>query len=124
MDSRRYPNFGDAEYTPRLRRLGWKLLIDPRARVFCQPNNIPARVVRMTFRERFDALFLNLGHIHNLRRRLYSNLDGAPTRLHGATAFVVFFVRLLLRRNAESAWAVSQSETPLRELYADALVKD
>ncbi len=33
MNSERYPNFGDAEYTPRLRKKGWKLLIEPRARV-------------------------------------------------------------------------------------------
>ena len=31
MNSEKYPNFGDAEYTPRLRKKGWKLLIDPRA---------------------------------------------------------------------------------------------
>jgi hypothetical protein len=99
-------------------------LIDPRARVFCQPNNIPAKVLKMTLKERFDALFVNLGHIHNLRRRLYSNLDGAPTRIQGAAAFVAFFVRLLLRKNAEGEWAASREERPLKEVYAKAVVKN
>src|SRR5437773_318747 len=44
MDSKHFPNFGDAEYTPRLKRASWQLLIDPRARVFCQPNSVPPRV--------------------------------------------------------------------------------
>lgn len=124
LDSKRYPNFGDAEYTPRLRKKGWKLLIDPRARVFCQPNNIPAQVKKMSVKEKFDALFINLGHIHNLRRRFYSNWDGAPTRIHGAAAFTAFFVRLLLRRNAEGQWGGMQNEKPLSEIYSKAVVKD
>ncbi len=78
MNSARYPNFGDAEYTPRLKKKGWKLLIEPRARVFCQPNNVPPKVTKMSLKEMYNALFINLGHIHNLRRRFYSNIDGAP----------------------------------------------
>lgn len=123
MDSKRYPNFGDAEYTPRLRKNGWKLLIEPRARVFCQPNNIPAKVTKMTFREKFNALFINLGHIHNLRRRFYSNWDGAPTKMQGVAAFSVFFIRLLLRKNAEGQWGSFQKERDLAEIYADSVVE-
>lgn len=124
MDSKRYPNFGDAEYTPRLKKKGWKLLIEPRARVFCQPNNIPIKVTKMTFREKFNALFINLKHIHNLRRRFYSNLDGAPNKIKGITAFFVFFIRLILKKNAESVWILSQKEKPLSETFADNIVKD
>ncbi len=124
MDSKRYPNFGDAEYTPRLRKKGWKLLIEPRARVFCQPNNIPAKVKKMSLKEKFDALFINLGHIHNLRRRFYSNWDGAPTKIQGVAAFTAFFIRLLLRRNAEGEWGGLQKEKPLSETYSEYVVKD
>jgi GT2 family glycosyltransferase len=121
MDSKRYPNFGDAEYTPRLRKKGWNLLIDPRARVFCQPNNIPAKVVKMSLRQKIDALFLNLGHIHNLRRRFYANLDGAPTKIQGFLGFGIFFVRLALRKNVESG-AAKMKEKPLSEIYKDETV--
>jgi GT2 family glycosyltransferase len=124
MDSKRYPNFGDAEYTPRLRKRGWKLLIEPRARVFCQPNNIPAKVTKMTLKEKFNALFVNLGHIHNVRRRFYSNWDGAPTKIQGISAFAVFFIRLILRKNAEGDWGSRQNEKPLREIFANDVVKD
>lgn len=124
MDSKRYPNFGDAEYTPRLKRNGWKLLIEPRARVFCQPNNLPAKITGMSARQKLDALFFNLGHIHNLRRRFYANWDGAPTKLQGLAAFTVFFIRLFLRKNAEGNWAFKQTEKPLAEIYADSVVKE
>lgn len=122
MDSKRYPNFGDAEYTPRLKKRGWKLLIDPRSRVFCQPNNIPPKISKMSFRQKLDALVFNLGHTHNLRRRFYSNWDGAPSKIKGAAAFVVFFIRLLLRKNAEGNWAFKQAEKPLKEIYAESII--
>ncbi len=98
MNAARYPNFGDAEYTPRLKKKGWRLLIEPRARVFCQPNTLPPRITKMPLRKKFSALFTDLGHNHNLRRRLYAYLDGAPTKLHGLTAFALFLGRAALQK--------------------------
>jgi hypothetical protein len=124
MNSRRYPNFGDAEYTPRLRRSGWRLLIEPRARVFCQPNTIPVRLRKRSLRKIFEALFLDLAHPYNLRRRFFAYLEGAPSKLAGVVGFCIFFARLPLGRNAEGEWATRQVERPLSELYADAVVGD
>lgn len=117
MNSKRYPNFGDAEYTPRLRKMGWKLLIEPRARVFCQPNNLPSKIKKMSLREKYEALVLNLGHIHNLRRRFYSNIDGAPSKLQGVAAFCIFLLRASAGRSSEnSAWSKTQPEKNLKEI--------
>jgi len=124
MDSKRYPNFGDAEYTPRLRKKGWKLLIDPRARVFCQPNNIPKSVTKMTYKDKLDALFFNSGNGHNLKRRFHSNVDGAPTKFQGVIAFGAFLIRAFLRRSYESSWAVGQSEKEIRKTFELFVVKD
>ncbi len=124
MNSKRYPNFGDAEYTPRLRKRGWNLLIDPRARVFCQPNNVPAKVSKMSLREKFNALFVDTHHIQNVRRRLYANLDGAPNKFSGVVAFFIFFLRVFLGKNAEGDWIHNQKEKPLSETFADAIVID
>lgn len=123
MDSKRFPNFGDAEYTPRLQSKGYKLFIEPKARVFCMPNNIPAKVVKMSFKQKLDALIFNLGHIHNLRRRFYSTMAGAPTAWQGIVAYGIFFVRLAFRKNAESFWAEKQPERPLKEVFAERIVK-
>ena len=123
MDSKRYPNFGDAEYTPRLKKKGWRLLIDPRSRVFCQPNTLPAKVLKMSIREKLNALVFNLGHPHNLRRRFYATRDGAPNHLQGFLAYGVFFVRLFMRKNVESD-SFKTPEKPLAELFADRVVSD
>lgn len=123
MNAERYPNFGDAEYTPRLRKKGWRLLIDPRARVFCQPNAVPPSIRKQGWRKMANALIFDLKNIHNLRRRFYSNVDGAPNRRQGILAFGVFFFRLFAGKNAESRWAETQSEKPLSEVYARAVVR-
>ena len=104
MDSKKYPNFGDAEFTPRLRKADWKLLIDPGSRVFCQPNTLPSAVRKMSLRQKADALFFDLKHIQNLRRRFYGYWDGAPSRIQGMVGFVVFFLRIAIGKNYEAQW--------------------
>jgi GT2 family glycosyltransferase len=123
MNSKRYPNFGDAEYTPRLKRGGWKLLIDPRSRVFCQPNTIPPRVRNKGMKALINDLFIDLKNVHSLRRRWYSYIDGAPSKLKGAIAFVSFFVRAAIGRSPESAaFGENRAEPPLKETFRSAVI--
>ncbi|MCA1625189.1 MAG: glycosyltransferase family 2 protein [Acidobacteria bacterium] len=124
MNSRRYPNFGDAEYTPRLKKKGWRLLIDPRARVFCQPNTIPQRVSLMTFRQKVDSLVFNLRHTQNLRRRFYAYIDGAPNRFSGLTAFIIFFVRLAKQKIKNNSQAICKEEKDMAVVFAESIVED
>jgi GT2 family glycosyltransferase len=125
MNSNRYPNFGDAEFTPRLRRLGWQLLIDPRARIFCQPNAVPPRIRSMGLRKLFSSLILDLKSGPNLRRRLFASLDGAPTKIQGFAAFVIFLARAAIGRSSETAsWGESIEEPPLSETFRSAQVDE
>ena len=124
MDAKRYPNFGDAEYTPRLKRKGWKLLIDPRARVFCQPNTVPKKIATMTLREKADALFFNLGHIQNLRRRFYTYIDGAPTKFQGIVGFSIFFIRLGWQKISGKTKLQKGREKDIATLFAKSVVRD
>ncbi|HEY0427885.1 MAG TPA: glycosyltransferase family 2 protein [Pyrinomonadaceae bacterium] len=124
MDSKRFPNFGDAEYTPRMKKNGWRLLIEPRARVFCQPNTIPSKIAKMSLKEKYNALFVNLKAIQNQRRRFYACLAAAPTRLHGLTAFFALYARVFLKMNPEGDWAQKQKEKSIAEMFAHAVVKD
>ncbi len=124
MNSKRYPNFGDAEYTPRLKRAGWRLVIDPRARVFCQPNTAPPRLRSMGLRQIYSNLIGDIGNNHNLRRRLYASLDGAPSKLTGLLAFGAFLVRAAVGSRPESdEWARSHPELPLSELFGSATLE-
>ncbi|MDQ3061306.1 MAG: glycosyltransferase family 2 protein [Acidobacteriota bacterium] len=122
MNSKRYPNFGDAEYTPRLKRNDWRLLIEPRARVFCQPNIISKRISSMSLKEKFNALFLNLGHGQNLRRHFYHYIDSAPSRLQGFIAFIVFFIRAALQKILRNS--KNTPETDISLMFANAVTKD
>ena len=123
MDSKKYPNFGDAEFTPRLRKNGWNLLIDPKARAFCQPNDLPVRIKSLSLKEKFRVLFTDLGHVHNLRRRFYACTEGGPSYIQGVAAYLVFLARLFFRRNVESSWAENQQEPPLSRTYAEAVME-
>lgn len=124
MNSKRYPNFGDAEYTPRLKRKGWRLLIEPRARVFCQPNYVPSKVTKMTLRQKFNALIFDLKNIHNLRRRFYFYWESVPNKLAASVGFVIFIGRTILKKNGEGDWIMRQEEKPLSEVFAQKVVSD
>jgi GT2 family glycosyltransferase len=122
MNEKHFPHFGDAEYTPRMRRRGWRLLIEPRARVFCQPNNLAVKVGNLPIKKMFHTLFVALGNSHSLRRRFLANWYGAPNRLQGTLAFPIFFVRWLLGKNVEGEYANQIKEKPLSEIYSNKVI--
>ena len=123
MDSKNYPNFGDSEYTPRLKRMGWELLVDPKARVFCQPNNVPVKVLKLSLRQKIRILFFDTGHTHNLRRRFRSMWDAAPTKIDALLGFGIFLFRVAAGCNMEGEWGMRQPEKPLRETFEGSILK-
>lgn len=124
MNEKRFPHFGDAEYTPRMRRRGWRLLIEPRARVFCQPNNLPPRVRNMPLKKMFKTLFVDLGNTHSFRRRFFATWHGAPNRVEGFLAFPIFLFRIAFGKNIEGNYANEIKEKPLSETYSDKIVQN
>jgi GT2 family glycosyltransferase len=120
MDQTRLPQYGDAEYTPRMRKAGWRLFIDPRAKVFCKPNDVPERISGMGMRRMAATMLFDPYHPHSLRRRLNMIVGSAPNSIEGYAAFVIFFARVLLGRNIEGRWAMEQKEPPLSEVYKTA----
>jgi len=91
------PHFGDAEFTPRLKKRGWKLLIEPRARVFNQPNTPPPRLSEMSLKQLYRELWTNYNGGHNLRNRFMCYWLGAPSKPKAVTAFFVFVTKLVLQ---------------------------
>jgi GT2 family glycosyltransferase len=124
MDAKRLPQYGDAEYTPRLRRAGWQLLIEPRARVFCKPNDIVTGFRSLSLGDKIRKLFSSPTGGYSVQRRLYGSLGGAPNRAAGLAAFGIGLVRSAVGRSYEASWARSQPEPPLSETFADAVVDD
>lgn len=124
MDHKRLIQYGDAEYTPRMKRMGWRLLIEPRARIFCEPNVPPARIRHMSMAERLSSLFKNSGQQHSIYRRIHMTLGGAPSKLQGIIALPIFYFRALVGKNYEGSWADTLDESPLSETFASSIVKD
>lgn len=117
MDERRLPQFGDAEFTPRMKKMGWRLLVDPRARVFCQPNDPPESLRSQPLGRIFKNLFVNPYSGHSLRRRFNANYYGAPSKVQGATAFIVFLVRWFSGRSFEGRYGLTVDEPALSDVY-------
>ncbi|QQS33114.1 MAG: glycosyltransferase family 2 protein [Acidobacteriota bacterium] len=124
MDSKRFPQYGDAEYTPRLRKLGWKLLVEPRARVFCKPNDPPSGFRNLPLTEKFRRLFSDPFGPYSLRRRFNATMAVAPNKVEGLAAVVIFGIRVILGISQESRWAASQPEPPLSEIYASSVAQE
>ncbi|MBC7796827.1 MAG: glycosyltransferase family 2 protein, partial [Pyrinomonadaceae bacterium] len=97
MNARLFPHFGDAEYTPRMRKNGWRLLIEPKAKVFCKPNDVPKRLSGMSLSQLYQFLWADLRKPHNLRCRFNSYWMSAPTKIQAVAAFNIFIVRLGLK---------------------------
>lgn len=124
MDEKNLVQYGDAEYTPRMRRKGWRLLIEPKARVFCKPNDLVTGFRKLSVSNKLNQLLFKPTGPYSLRRRLNMNLGGAPSRLKGLIAVPIFFFRLAWGRNIEGRWALAQDEKPLSETFASAVIND
>ncbi len=118
MNEKKFIQYGDAEYTPRMRKRGWKLLIEPRARIFCKPNDAPSKLSKMPLKKMIKTLFFDAPNVHSLKRRFNQNLYGAPNKFVGLLAFLVFISRVVLRRNDE----LKYGEKPLSETFADKMM--
>lgn len=96
LDEKNFPHgWGDAQWTSRMRRAGWDLLIDPKAFVWCEPNTYPHPLHKLGPRRVLDILFRDERHPSNLRRQFVAKWHSAPTHLAAATGFVVELIRLL-----------------------------
>jgi glycosyltransferase involved in cell wall biosynthesis/GT2 family glycosyltransferase len=104
LDDRGIHNWvGDAEWTPRLRRAGWRLLVDPRARVVCAPNaDVPSPWtgglpgVRRALTDPLSPYCL---------QALWANRTiSGPDPARGAAAFAIHVARMARHRLPSGTW--------------------
>lgn len=124
MDEKHLPQYGDAEYTPRMRRAGWHLIIEPRARTFCKPNDPASGFRRLPFKKKVKRFFFDPFGPYSFRRRFYGSIGGAPNLLEGLAAIPIYYFRLLIGRNTEGKWALRQAEEPLAKTFAAAVLDE
>jgi GT2 family glycosyltransferase len=123
MDEKRLAQYGDAEYTPRMKRMGWNLLIEPRARIFCKPNDPIFGFMKQPVRKKIKLLVIPASP-YSLQRRIYATIGSAPNKILGILAIPVFIVRYVLGKSQEGSWSLAQDEEPLSKIFAAAVVDD
>ena len=124
MNEKKLDQYGDAEYTPRMRKRGWRLLIEPRARVFCQPNNSTEKVLQMPLRKKIKVLLKDRKNAHNLFYRYNFWVHSAPNKLAGVAAFGIFFSRWFYNKVFRSSIVNTEGEPKLTAVYSNSVLKD
>ncbi len=95
MDERKFPfGWGDAQYSARFRKNGWRLLVEPRSYVWCEPNTNPTPLHQRPFKERINVLFFDQRHPLNLKRQFDARWESAPSRIQAVAAFAVYLCQL------------------------------
>lgn len=89
--------FGDLEWTPRMKRAGWRLLIEPRSLMWFEPNTLPPSPSEMPVGKLLKMLFRNRIHPHNLRNQFFWRWHSAPSRPAAFVAFFIHQARLMAR---------------------------
>ena len=95
IDEKRFPHgWGDAQYMARLRKAEWKLLIEPRSYIWCEPNTYPPPLHTLAFSKRLDVLFRDVRNPLNLKRQFDARWWSAPSRIEAVMAFMVYCANL------------------------------
>jgi GT2 family glycosyltransferase len=96
MDAEKFPHgWGDAQYFMRLRKAGWRLFVEPRAYVWCEPNTYPPPLHTTSVSKIIDVLFRDRRHPSNLHRQFVARWESAPSRLSAVLAFAVYSLILI-----------------------------
>jgi hypothetical protein len=77
-----------------MRKAGWRLLVEPKSYVWCEPNTYPKPLHQMTVREIFGILFKNRRHPLNLQRQFIARWESAPTKIQAFLSYLVYLAML------------------------------
>ncbi len=95
MDEKKFPHgWGDIQYLVRMKKMGWQLLIEPKALVWCEPNTNPKPLHQLRMREILRILFVNRRHPGNLQRQFTARWESAPSKSKAFCSFLVYLYQL------------------------------
>jgi GT2 family glycosyltransferase len=88
--------WADAEYTVRMRKAGWRLLVEPKAYVWCQPNTIAPSMRSMPVKSIIRELLWGYRSQRSLIQLFKGSWHTAPSHMLGIVAFFIRVFRSLL----------------------------
>jgi GT2 family glycosyltransferase len=95
MDEGKFPHgWGDIQYVVRMRKMGWKLLVEPKSFVWCEPNTHPKPLHQLPKKEILTVLFKNRRHPSNLQRQFIARWESAPSKIKAFFGFVVYLLNI------------------------------
>lgn len=98
MDEKKFPHgWGDAQYLMRMRKAGWRLLVEPRSYVWCEPNTYPSTLHELSAGKILHVLFKDRRHPLNLQRQFIARWESAPNRLAAVSSYVVYLISLFAK---------------------------
>ncbi|MEO6587716.1 MAG: glycosyltransferase family 2 protein [Pyrinomonadaceae bacterium] len=98
MDAKKFPHgWGDAQYLMRMRKANWRLLIEPKSYVWCEPNTNPAPLHTLSISSLLKVLFINRRHPLNLQRQFIARWESAPIKILAIPAFLVYCLKIGLK---------------------------
>lgn len=95
LDEKKFPHgWGDIQYFTRLKKMGWRLLVEPKSFIWCEPNTYPKSLHQLPVREIFQVLFSNRRHPGNLQRQFMARWESAPSKFKAIFSFFVYLIQL------------------------------
>lgn len=96
LDEKKFPHgWGDIQYFTTMKKAGWRLLVDPHAYVWCEPNTNPAPLHSLKVRDALSILLTNRRHPLNLQRQFIARWESAPSKISAVMAFTVYLGQLV-----------------------------
>lgn len=95
MDEEKFPHgWGDIQYVVRMRKMGWKLMVEPKSYVWCEPNTYPKSLHKHSVKEIFKILFKNRRHPLNFQRQFIARWESAPSKPKALVSFISYVLSL------------------------------
>lgn len=95
MDEEKFPHgWGDIQYVVRMRKMGWKLLVEPKSYVWCEPNTYPKSLSKHSKKEILRILFKNRRHPLNFQRQFIARWESAPSKPKALVSFLSYVFSL------------------------------
>jgi hypothetical protein len=91
-----------------MKKSGWKLMVEPRSYIWCEPNTYPKPLHQLPKIEIFKNLIVNRRHPLNLHRQFIARWESAPSKAQASLGFTVHLfqmvsktIRVLLRNRSK-----------------------
>jgi GT2 family glycosyltransferase len=99
MDEIKFPHgWGDIQYFTRMKKAGWRLLVDPRAYIWSEPNTNSKPLHYLSSVDVVRILFRDKRHPLNLQRQFIARWESAPSKIQAGVAFLTYVLQLAFKQ--------------------------